>query len=190
MTAEADDRGRSARMRIQVDDVLDAFAPTLELIEDERQRAAFERLLNAGRDSLRRAVHDVLQEVVQEVNEAAAGAIVAQLIYQPDGLELTVNRPSPEEIPSTEFAFDFDQGDIDRLTLRLPSELKDIAALAAEQGGVSLNSWLIRLVSREAAQQVRERRGDREDREEPPEQRGGRSRRPGGGQSLKGWIGG
>ena len=173
-------------MRIRVDEVLDAFDPTLELIEDERQRAAFERLLAAGRDSLTRAVHDVLQEVVQEVNEAAAGAIVAQLVYQPDGLELSVTRPSPEEVPGTDFEFDFDQGDIDRLTLRLPSELKDIAALAAEQAGVSLNAWLTRLVSREAMQQARERRGDRDAGDEPPEQRGARGRRrhPGSGQSL------
>lgn len=166
-------------MRIQVDDVFKAFDGALALIEDERQRQTFERVLAASRDSVQRAVGDVLRQVVDEVNESAAGVLTLELVYQPDGLELRTSRASLEE-PLDEEAtvFGFDAEDVDRLTLRLPAELKDIAAAAAEQAGISLNTWLTRLVTREAVHRTRSR----------SEQ--ARSRRRGPGESLKGWIGG
>jgi hypothetical protein len=171
-------------MRIQVDDVLKAFDGALALIEDERQRETFGRLLAASRDSVQRSVHDILRQMVDEVNEAAGATLQLELVYQPDGLELRVTRASLDEPIDDEAEFAFDAEDIDRLTLRLPAELKDIAAVAAEQAGISLNTWLTRLVTREAVHRTRGR-GSRGP--QPPEPPG---RRRGPGQSLKGWIGG
>jgi HicB family len=172
------DPGGNAAMRIQVDDVFKAFDGALALIEDERQRDTFQRLLSASRDSVQRAVHDVVRQVVDEVNEVAAGVLELELVYRPDGLELRTSRASLEEPVEDEVELGFDAEDIDRLTLRLPAELKDIAAAAAEQAGISLNTWLTRLVTREAVHRTR------------ADVRQARGRRRGPGQSLKGWIGG
>jgi hypothetical protein len=170
-------RLKGSPMRIEIDAVLRAFDPALGLIEDERPRETFGRVLDASRDSVRRAVHDLLRQAADEVNEAAGGAVHVSLLYEPDGLELKVDRHPPETGAHEETDFDFDLDEIDRLTLRLPAELKEIAAAAAEQAGISLNAWLTRLVRREAA--VRTRTSRRETR----------SQRRGPGESLKGWIG-
>lgn len=167
-------------MRIEVGSVLEAFDAAIELIEDEDERARFERVINASRDSVQRAVHDVVSQIVDEVNEAADGVVQLVLAYGADGLDLNVEATLPEEVDTAEagISFTFDEGDIERLTLRLPAELKELAARHAEGSGVSLNTWLTRLVSHEAG---RRERGERRRR------RGGRGR--GSGQSLKGWIG-
>lgn len=166
-------------MKVDTGPVFQAFDGALALINDPEQRTLVERILNASRDSVQRAIHDTLRAVADEVNEAANGTLQADLIYRPDGLELTITTPTPEEQAQAdaEIELAFDTGEIERLTLRLPSELKELAALAADQSGVSLNTWLTRLVTREA--------GRRQGREE---YRGRRGRR-GPGQSLKGWIG-
>ncbi len=165
-------------MRIQVDDVFKAFDGALALIEDERQRQTFERVLAASRDSVQRAIGDLVRQVVDDVNEVAGGVLALELVYQPDGLEVRASTASLEEPIEDEAAFGFDAEDVDRLTLRLPAELKDIAAAAAEQAGISLNTWLTRLVTREAVQRTRGRG------------RAPRAQRSGSSQSLKGWIGG
>jgi hypothetical protein len=165
-------------MHIHTDGIFEAFDATLDLIEDEEQRARVRRVLDASRDSVQRAVHDLIGAAVHEVNEAAGGSLRADLIYGPDGLELNVSTPDPAEPrDDATVEIDFDASEIERLTLRLPAELKEIAASAAEGAGVSLNTWLTRLVTQEAGRTRRRERG--------------RHRRgDGGGQSLKGWIGG
>ncbi len=166
-------------MRIEVGSVFEAFDAALLLIQDEDERERFERVVAASGDSVRNAVHDIVRHVVDEVNDAADGAIVVSLAYGADGLDLAVDTPTPEESSDDErvVAFTFDDGEVERLTLRLPAELKEMAARHADSSGVSLNTWLTRLVSHEAG------------RRERGEQRRGRRRRRGSGQSMKGWIG-
>lgn len=171
-------------MKIEMDGVFAAFDDALALVSDEGERERFRLLLSASRDSVRRATAEVVRKALDEVNSAAAGLVDAQLIYGADGVELRVERSSPAAVGSGadhEFEFVFDTDEIDRLTLRIPAELKDIASKAADQAGISLNAWLTGLLTREAAH--RARAGGREGRA-----RGGAGRR-GPGQSLKGWIG-
>lgn len=166
-------------MRIDLDHVFEAFDASLELIDDERQREVASRVITASRDSVQRAVHDLLTQVAEEVNEAVAGAAHVELVYGPDGLDLNVTSEAPgEREPEIEIAFA--DSEIERLTLRLPAELKDLAAVAAGKGGLSLNAWLTRVVGQAASFEERaERRGRRHGR-----------RRKGSGDSLRGWIGG
>ena len=72
--------------------------------------------------------------------------------------------------------------DAEKLTLRLPSELKDRASTAAAADGLSLNSWIVRAIARqldgrEARRFIREVRAER------------RVRPEGGGSTLRGWVG-
>jgi hypothetical protein len=167
-------------MRIEIDGVFEAFDAALQLLPDEAQRDTVRRVLSVSRDSVQRAVHEVVSQVADEVNESSGGALHVTLHDVPGALDLEVNTTPLSAPPGEETADLFEDSEIERLTLRLPAELKDIAALAAEQAGVSLNTWLTRLVSREAVP----RPGSQ------PHGQHGRKHGPGGGQSVKGWIGG
>ncbi|MDA1002369.1 MAG: toxin-antitoxin system HicB family antitoxin [Chloroflexi bacterium] len=171
-------------MKLEIDGVFTAFDDALALVGDEAERERVRLVLTAGRDSVRRATAEVVRHALDEVNATAAGLVNAQLVYGADGIELRVERNSPAAAASGsdhEFEFVFDTDDIDRLTLRIPAELKEIASRAADQAGISLNAWLTGLLTREAAHRARS--GDRQGRT------GGRTPPRGPGQSLKGWIG-
>lgn len=166
-------------MKVNLDGVFGAFDATLEVVGDDAQREFAQRILKASRNGVERSIYDLLRAVADDVTQASGGAVKAEVIYHPDGAEFSVNVPSAQEqAADQDFELSFDASDIERLTLRLPAELKEVAALAADQAGVSLNTWLTRMVTREA---VRHQRG-----KEFRGRRGGR----GPGQSLKGWIGG
>lgn len=168
-------------MRIDTRGIFEAFERTLALVSDE-ERERLQRILSASEDSVQRAVVDLLRDVAREVNETAGDHIHAEVTFGTEGPEFKVSA-DPASEPGPTIEFEFDPGEVERLTLRLPAELKELAALAAEQHGISLNAWLTRLVSREAARREEPRRGGPRGRGRGP---GGR----GGGQSLKGWIGG
>ncbi len=163
-------------MRIDTSPIFEAFQATLALVSDE-ERQRLERILSASQDSVQRALLDLLRGVADEVNSGSGDQVHAEVGFGADGPEFKVSAAPPAE-EGAAIEFQFDTGEIERLTLRLPSELKELAALAAEQHGVSLNTWLTRLVSREASR-----------RSEAPGRRS-RRRDRGPGQSLKGWIGG
>ena len=169
-------------MRIDIAPILTAFDDALALIEDGQQRARLERVLRAAAPAVEAAAVALVRSAAAEVNEASGGAVCAEVVHTADGPELRVEALSPMEPSSTAPDLEFDASEIERLTLRLPAELKEIAAIAAEQAGVSLNAWLTRVVSQEAGRRGRSSRYGRD--------RGERDRSDhGDSQTLKGWIG-
>lgn len=192
-------------MSIRIDPVLEAFGDALELVEDHAQRERFKRVVSAGRASVERTVHDLIAEVVADVNAALSGDAQVDLRYQAGGLSVEVNRRPPDGVAEEdEFSLG---GDLERLTLRLPSELKDRATAAAAEAALSLNSWLVRTLARSVTQSLREsardlergarrtaREAQRESRRALREQRRRvrekqRQEERGRGGQLKGWIG-
>lgn len=167
-------------MRIEIAPILKAFDDALALIEDDEQRARLQRVLRAAAPAVESAAVDMVRAAAVEVNEAAGGAVRAEVVHSAGGPELRVEAVSPMEPSSTAPDLEFDASEIERLTLRLPSELKEVAAIAAEQAGVSLNAWLTRVVSQEAGRRGRSGRGRGRD--------SGHGEH-GGSQTLKGWIG-
>jgi len=164
-------------MRIEIAPIIEAFDDALALVEDVEQRARLQRILRAAAPAVESAATGIVRAAVAEVNEVSGGTIHAEVVHGADGPELRVEARSPMEPASTAPDFEFDASEIERLTLRLPSELKEIAAIAAEQAGISLNAWLTRVVSQEAGR--RRRRAGRDTGHFDH----------GVGQTLKGWIG-
>ncbi len=192
-------------MPIRVDPVMEAFDDALKLVEDEAQRERFRRVVSAARTSVERSVHDLIAEVVADLDEALRGYVQVDLRYQASGLSVEVNpRPAAELAEEEETSL---AGEFERLTLRLPSELKDRATAAAAEAGLSLNSWLVRTVARSLTQSLREsarslerearhadRQAERESRREQREQRRRvreeqTQQEPRRRSQLKGWIG-
>lgn len=169
-------------MQIRIEGILEAFDEALELVEDEQQRERFARVLAASRASVERSVHDLVASVAEDVNEALGDRVQVNLTYGSEGATINVSAPPAEEDEDGEDdeTLSFRGDEVEKLTLRLPPELKERATGAAAQAGVSLNSWIVRVLARElAGGGGAGRRGGR----------GGR-RRGRGAARLKGWIGG
>ena len=172
-------------MKIEIESILLAFDEALELVEDEQQRERFSRVLGASRASVERAVDDLIAEVTAEVNEALGDELRVDLNYGSEGMSVDVTRPPAEPVDEDEARL-LSEGEVEKLTLRLPQELKDRSTAAAAQAGSSLNSWIVRVLARELA-------GARDD-DDPWEYRSRRRRRRRSraerGAQLRGWIGG
>jgi hypothetical protein len=75
------------------------------------------------------------------------------------------------------------EGEVEKITLRIPAELKELATEAAARAGLSVNAWYVRMVARA----VRNSEAPEPPSDDPS--RRGRARRHGTGQRLSGWIG-
>lgn len=200
-------------MEFRTDGIFEALHAPLALVDDPEKRQAFERYVEAARPSLERAMFDALSTVVQAIDEQVQQHYRVSLRYGPGALQLDVQPVAaapPPEPSATEWSFG--DGDTEKVTIRIPSELKDLATRAAGDAGLSANSWFIRSLARSLrmAGEEMERHGDtvrvrrfspdspmppwaehgRHGRERRERDRDERERGPQGpGRSMKGWIG-
>jgi hypothetical protein len=87
---------------------------------------------------------DILTDTANDLTAALDGAAV-EVRMRGREPELVVSGPAPEPAPA---AVPVDDEGTARLTLRLPETLKARAEEAAAVDGVSVNTWLVRAVSR------------------------------------------
>jgi hypothetical protein len=164
----------------RIDPVFDALRRPLPLVADPQQRQAIEQYVEAARFPLERAVFDLLSGLASAVEEQVGDRYRLRLSYRAGALDLEVEAREPEAhaaVPEIEWSSD---GEMDKVTIRIPSELKDLATQAAARAGISVNTWFIRVMAgalRGAFRSVEE-----------PEQR--RPERRGRGARFSGWIGG
>ncbi|HXF52182.1 MAG TPA: hypothetical protein VNM43_10925 [Dehalococcoidia bacterium] len=164
---------------ISTDAIFDALKQPLALVEDEDRRRTLERYVDAARIPLERAVFDLLSAVVDEINAAIKDRYEARLTYRPGGLSLEVRPTASAEEP--EIAWSLGEGEVEKITIRIPAELKDLVVQAATRAGTSLNSWFVRTL----AQAIRDVERHAERTPPQPPERPGRQ-----GSRLTGWIGG
>lgn len=168
------------------DTIFDALKSPLNLIDNAERRKQLEGYVDAARVSLERSVFDLLSRFADTVNESVEAHYEVRLSYRPGMLDLDVRPREPDE-PAGE-AWSMAEGEVEKITLRIPTELKDLAAEAAARAGLSVNSWYVRVLARalrgsdapEPPHQPRHWPHDRSSRHGPP----GRS-----GQRLTGWVG-
>jgi hypothetical protein len=158
--------------------VFQALREPLVLIESPERRQQIEQYIEAARVPLERAVFDLLSSFAEAVDDAVSAHYRVTLAYRPGVLTLEVRPQEPAGVGGETWILD--EGEVEKLTLRLPSELKDLATEAAARMGLSLNAWFIRMLAR-ALQSAGA----------PPSEgtseRTGRRRRPG--SRLTGWVG-
>jgi hypothetical protein len=143
-----------ARRSIAVDTrtLTDSLKAALPLIDNPERRADIERYLTSTELLLERGLHNLLAGIVQQINEA--GGPQLRLDYSGDGLAISVEPVlSPPSEPEPSFAADI-EGDFEKVTIRLPSELKDLIGQAAQLRGLSQNSWYLRELARAIARQA------------------------------------
>ena len=123
-------------------------------IGDEAVAEAARRIATALESSLRLRLTDALGEAAAELTnqlpdghvEVRVSAGEPELVYVPDP-----GAPPPSGIEDLTA----------RITLRLPETLKTIVDAAAQEAGVSANTWLLQQITRSADPSKRRRPGGR-----------------------------
>ncbi len=176
-------------MELRTDAVFEALRAPLALVEDDGRRQAIERYLEAARLPLERAVFDLMAGLAAAVDAKAAPRLRVRLAYRPGALELELEEQAaaePYTLADVEFARP--DGEMEKVTIRIPAELKDLAAQAAGGAGISLNSWYVRALAGAARAALRRSEsfgwGEPPPPPEPERDRPGRSSR-----RMSGWIG-
>jgi hypothetical protein len=109
-------------------------------VGDEGVRAAAERLTLALEPALRLALMSALSDAAAEITAALDGPVVEVRLQGRDPAFVVAN-PAPAAHQSS--AEPDDDGDVARITLRLPEAVKARAEAAAAAAGQSLNTWLV-----------------------------------------------
>jgi hypothetical protein len=139
---------------INIDEVFDSLQRPLALVEDQQRREDMQRFLDAARIHQERAVVDLISDMVAKVNEASGDTRV-RLEYQAREFRLAVETNTPE--PDTGDPMTRMDGDLEKVTIRLPKILKDRIDQAVSERGTSLNSWYVRGLARSVAHHTRGR---------------------------------
>ena len=124
---------------------LESDLAAVAAVGDEQTAAAAERLIHAIRGSAGLRLLDVLGEAALEVSgQLPSGHVEVRLSGQDPAL-VYVGEADAEPEPAP------DDGLTSRITLRLPEVLKASIEAAAAREGISVNSWLVRALSRSTA---------------------------------------
>jgi hypothetical protein len=146
---------------MQLDRHLDRLRDRLALVAEgdhENEARAAQRLLASLEDSVRLMLLDVLAAAAAEITrELAPGSVELRLRGSDPEFVVSApadgpNRPAGDVGPADDpisagQATSGSEGNLARINLRLPEQLKGRVEQAAEQDGLSINAWLVRAVS-------------------------------------------
>jgi len=164
------------------DSIFAALKSLLAVVDNEERRKQIESYIDAARSPLERAVFDLLSRFAESVNDQVAAHYRVNLSYRPGLLDVEVRAIEKGE-PAEDVVWSLSEGDVEKVTLRIPAELKELATEAAAKASLSANSWFLRVLARALRNA---------EMPEPPDDgppRHGRHDRHGPGQRLSGWVG-
>lgn len=165
---------------IRTEPVFDALKQPLALVENDDRRRIIETYIEAARLPLERAVFDLMSQVAQAVDERVGSHYRVRLAYRPGGLAVEVDERTGN---GDEAQYSAMEGDVEKITIRIPAELKDLAQQAASKAGTSANTWFIKALAR-AVRNIDVQTAP------PPASWRDERRRHGRGSRLSGWVGG
>ena len=133
-------------MELKIDSIIDALKSPLGIIDNPERRSQIEDYIEAARLPLERAVFDLLSQFAESVNDEVSAHYQVTLSYRAGVLDLAVQAAEADEPDGA--AWSLADGEVEKITLRIPAELKGLAAEAASQASLSANSWVIKTLSR------------------------------------------
>ena len=160
-------------MEFTTESIFQALKSPLAVVDSPERRTQLEDYVDAARLPLERSVFDLLSQFAEAVDTEVSSHYQVTLSYRPGVLDLQVRASEPAEQP--EETWSLAEGEVEKITLRIPAELKDLASEAAAKSGLSVNSWFVRVLARALRSA-----------EEPEERHRRRGRR---GRRLTGWVG-
>ncbi len=163
------------------DSIFEALRSLLAVIDNEERRKQIEAYIDAARSPLERAVFDLLSQFAQSVNSQVSAHYKINLSYKPGLLDVEVAPVEPGA--RADETWSFAEGDVEKITLRIPAELKELATEAASKASLSANSWFLRMLARAL------RNAEVSESDEERHSHHKRHGRHGPGQRLSGWVG-
>jgi hypothetical protein len=143
---------------VQLDRHVEALEEELAKVAalgDEATAAAGGRLAQALRAAASFRLLDVLSDAALEVSgQLPSGHVEVRLAGQEPSLVYVEEPEAATPAPA-------DEGLSARITLRLPEPLKAAIEAAAAREGVSVNTWLVRALTRSVSSPPRRRAGNR-----------------------------
>jgi len=170
----------------RTDEIFQTLKGLLRVIDNDEKRKQIESYIDAAQVPVERAVFDLLSHFAEAVDGQVSGHYRVNLSYKPGVLDLEVRPAAVGDAPNEDWS-GMPEGEVEKITLRIPAELKELATEAAARAGLSVNAWYVRMVAR--AVRAAERSSEAP---EPPRDEGrrhGRHDRHGRGQRLSGWVG-
>jgi hypothetical protein len=163
------------RTRLDLSGLLAGLEQPLQLIDSPQRRQELQAYVGAARPHVERAAFDLLSQAVAAFNDANRET-QARLEYDAAGLHLAVEAAGGAAPEAS-----FSDSDPERVTLRLPKDLKELIDSLASRHGMSANNWYVRelsrIIGRQAGESIRE------------EMRAGRRGYRGRSSRLKGYVG-
>jgi hypothetical protein len=166
---------------LRLEPIFDALKQPLALVENDERRRAIESYIETARLPVERAVYDLVSQVVHSVDERVGERFRVRLAYRPQGLALEVDEKAANG-NGEEASWASLEGDVEKITIRIPAELKDLATQAAQRAGTSANTWFIKALARALRNMDATQQAPPADPPRRPHEHG-RSR-------FTGWVGG
>ncbi len=114
---------------------------------DDQVRAGAERLTAALEPALRLSAMEMLSEAAAEITSSMrAGSVETRLTGRE--IDFVVDQPAHEQPIAGQSAEgdDGDEGELARITVRLPESVKTKAEELANRAGGSLNTWIVNVL--------------------------------------------
>lgn len=136
----------------------DDLLAAAQLGDDQTKKVAA-ALAGAAQNSARLMLLAALSDMATEITDRADGLAVHVRVSGHDAV-IDVSTEEPDVLRTDEHidprtAFDDAAGDISRVTLRLAEQMKARAEEAAQQNGMSLNSWMSKAMQGALRDQLR-----------------------------------
>jgi hypothetical protein len=169
--------------QFRTEEIFQTLKGLLRVIDNDEKRKQIESYIDAAQAPVEKAMFDMLSHFAEAVDGQVSAHYRVNLSYKPGVLDLDVRATEPGE-DEVEALTSMAEGDVEKITIRIPAELRELAQEAAARAGLSVNAWYVRMLARAL-------RGS-EQAQEPPREEGRRHRRHerhGMGQRLSGWVG-
>src|SRR6266508_139123 len=151
------DRQQTQQTQLDLEKVFEALRGPLSLVDSPERRADIERFIEAARLHQERAIFDLLDRAASAINQAGTNTRVS-LEYRDGRLNLAVETASEQEETGPVFS---SEDAVERVTIRLPAQLKTLIDEAANASGTSTNTWYVRTLARAISfRRMRERAWD------------------------------
>ena len=134
--------------------IVEAQKKALALVENPEKREALERFLESSGPLVESAARDAIHELIEELNDQLAPHARVRLVQEGSKVVAEVVSLADEIGKGRTVLIDGDS--ISKVLIRMPSEVKTMAADAAQRAGTSLNSWTVNVLER-AVVNLRER---------------------------------
>jgi hypothetical protein len=131
---------------IDLKPIFEALEKPLALVEDPERRRQYEAFLANSRTHQERAILNLLSNLAADVTEATGSR--TRLELQGDENFFTIEQESEDATPL------FEDDEVERVTIRMPKELKKLIDQAAERTGHSTNTWYVRTLARSIARHL------------------------------------